>query len=79
MAKWVKNPAAAARVAVEVQVRSPAQPNGLKYLALPEPHCKSQTQSPAQELPYAAGTALKSKNKNKGLSQLSHQPLLHWF
>lgn len=57
--QWVKNLTAAARVAVEVQVRSPAQPNGLKYLALPEPHCKSQTQSPAQELPYTMGAAIK--------------------
>ena len=34
MAKWVKNPTAAAQVAVEVQVRSLARHSGLKDLAL---------------------------------------------
>ena len=33
MGQWVKNPNAAARVAVEVQVQCPAQCNGLKDLA----------------------------------------------
>ena len=40
MAQWIKNPTAAAQVAAEVQVRSPAQ-----------------------ELPYAVGAAIKLKTK----------------
>ena len=35
VAQWVKNPTAAAQVAVEVQVRTPAWCSGLKDLALP--------------------------------------------
>ena len=36
MAHWVKPPTAAARVPVEVQVRSLAQHSGLKDLMLPQ-------------------------------------------
>ena len=33
--QWVKNPTAAARVAAEAQIQSPAQGSGLKDLSLP--------------------------------------------
>ena len=36
-AQWVKNPTAAARVAVEVRVQSPAQHSGLKDPTLVQP------------------------------------------
>ena len=36
MAQWIKNLTAAAQVAMEAQVRSPAQGSGLKDLALPQ-------------------------------------------
>ena len=41
VAQWVKNPSAAAQVAVKVQVRSPS-PTGLKDLALPQLWCRLQ-------------------------------------
>ena len=36
MAQWVKNLTAAAQVAVELQVQSPAQHSGLKDLVIPQ-------------------------------------------
>ena len=36
MAEWVKTPTAAAQVAEEARVQSPAQHSGLKHLALPQ-------------------------------------------
>ena len=59
MAQWVKNPTAAAQVAVEARILSPVWHSELK-------HCCSivaaaaQIQSLAQELPYAVGVAIKN-------------------
>ena len=36
MAQWVKNPIAAARVAAETQVQSPARHSGLKDPVVPQ-------------------------------------------
>ena len=78
--QWVKNLTAAARVAVEVQVRSPAQPNGLKYLALPETQRNDPIQSLTQELPNAMGAPkkkkklkMKKKKKRQGFKETSSQ------
>ena len=58
LAQWVKNLTAVALVAVEAQVRSPAQCSGLKGLALPQLWCRLLIQSLAHELPYAEDVAI---------------------
>ena len=57
MAQWVKKPAAAARVTMEVGVQSPARCSGLKGSSVAT--AVAQIQSLAQELPYDMGAALK--------------------
>ena len=54
--QWVKNPTAAAQVPVEVWVQSLAHFSGLKDTV-------TQTQFPAQQLPYAAGVAIRKKER----------------
>ena len=59
----VKNPTAAAQVAVEAQVQTPAQHSGLRDL-----HCCSDSDSiPTQELPCAkvTGKVIKKKEKKR--------------
>ena len=63
MAQWVKNPTAAAQVAVEVQVQSLAQHSELKDLALPQfcGSCDSDSfPGPGTSIPW--GQPLKKKN-----------------
>ena len=60
VAQRSKNPTASALVAVEVQIPSPAQCNGVKDPALPQyVAAETQIQSLTQELPYATGVAKK--------------------
>ena len=67
VAQWVKNLTAVARVDVEEQVQSPAWGSGLKNLALPQRQSEitaaARIQSLAQELPCAAGVAIKRISK----------------
>ena len=56
MVQWVKNPTAAAQVAVEVLVQSPAQHNGLKDSARPQLQFRFNPWP--QELPCAMGAAI---------------------
>ena len=63
--QWVKNPTAAAWVAVELRFQSLAQYSGLKDPALPQLRCRSQLRlgmDPWPGIPYATGAAI---NKNK--------------
>ena len=57
MVQWVKNPASAALVPVEVRVQSPAPEQWVKGSGVAA--AVAQIQSLAQELPYAAGVAIK--------------------
>ena len=63
MAQWVKNLTAAAPVAAEAQIPSPAWVSGLKDSVLPQ--LWHGIQFLAQELPYAMGVAIKNKTKQK--------------
>ena len=63
MIQWVKNPTAAASVAAEVWVQSPAQHSGLKGSSVVA--AAVQIQSLAKKLPYAMGEAIKKKKKKK--------------
>lgn len=66
MAQWVKNPTAAAWVAVEVRVWFLARHNGLKHPALPHLWCRSQLHlETAQKLAYAVSAVIKLKKKKK--------------
>ena len=63
--QWVKNLTAVARVAVEVQVQSPAQGSGLKNPAMVQGAAAAWIQFLAQELLYAVGPAIKEKKKKE--------------
>ena len=54
MAQWVKNPTAAAQVAAEAQVQSPAQGSGLKDPALLQ--CRLQLQHGFNPQPRESAT-----------------------
>ena len=60
MAQWIKNPTAVTWVAVEVQVRSPAQHSGLKGPALHScgvSHSFGSASTPGWELPHVTSVA----------------------
>ena len=57
-----------ARVTVEAKVPSPTLPNGLNDLAAT---AAADIRSLAQELPYAAGVAIKKKEKSQNQNLLS--------
>ena len=71
---WAKNPAALARVTVEVQVPPLAQHSGLKDQA--QVAATAGIQTLAWELPYAAGAATK-KRKAHLLSSAVFQTSVH--
>ena len=57
MVQWVKNPTAAAQVAADVQVRSPAWDGGVQGSGVAA--AAAQIQSLGWEFPHAAGVAVK--------------------
>ena len=67
LAQGVKNPTAAARVAAEVWVRSPAWHRGVKGSGVAA--AAAQIRCQARELPYAVGAAVKGK-KGKNTQRL---------
>ena len=61
--QWVKNPMAAAQVAVEMRDQSPALLSGLKDLARSQLQPVAWSQSLAGELTYAADMPIKTNKK----------------
>ena len=66
MVQWVKNPTAAALVTVEAWIQSLAELQGSSVAeGMAQVAAVAWIHSLAQELPYAAGTAIKKKKRKE--------------